>query len=267
MSVLTDRLNSNKYVRFPFVEDATMLDITAAFVLPDNFIADFSATIYGEPAPDCLLTGLSVTAGSVWLTFDVGGQPCILIVPPFISDYYSTSFLSVDGYGDTIIRFTATVTAELEAWAADNPSAAYTFTGIPVEPSCSILRNNHRVMSIAASGQARLSGDVQFREGYNMRVTVLPDFNALNLSAVLGEGAGVPCEPILTSSSSAHACDGLIYHINGLHPDWFGQFFLYGGQGVSVEPEASTHRLILKTNVAGCSSTTCVQDFDTGDKA
>jgi hypothetical protein len=273
VSALTDRLNSNKYVRFPFVEDASMLDITATRLLPDDFIVDFSIVAYfavvlpNQPLTfPCVLDEVVVDAmgTQVQLTFIIGGVMDTVTIPVTgMPDYYTATKLVNDVNGTCVYRYSVTVSDGLKKWAVDNPGSDYSFSGIRLEPCTAIARNNHRVMSIRAKNQTRLAGDIQFREGYNVRVTLLPDFNTLRFYAVLGEGAGIPCEPLLSSSGPAANCDELIYFINGMHPDWYGQFFLQGMQGVMVEPDPSSHTIGLKTNVDRCKPA-CPRDFDDG---
>lgn len=106
-----------------------------------------------------------------------------------------------------------------------------------------------------------LSGLLKFREGYNMKISLLEDSRTIQLNASLGSGAGQPCRDRIidvhgSSSSSGGPdcsfeesrcieCDGMIVSVNGMQSR-DGQFMILGGQGVKVIDDPDNHKITVK---------------------
>jgi hypothetical protein len=105
-----------------------------------------------------------------------------------------------------------------------------------------------------------LTGALRFREGYNMKISVLEASRVIQLEANLGAGAGQPCSDriidVPSSSSSGDPdcsfeesrcveCDGMIVSINGLATE-DGRFTIVAGQGVRITDDPDNHKITVK---------------------
>lgn len=105
-----------------------------------------------------------------------------------------------------------------------------------------------------------LTGALRFREGYNMKISVLEASRVIQLESSLGAGAGQPCSDRIIddpSSSSSGApdcsfeesrcaeCDGMIVSINGLATE-DGRFAIVAGQGVRITDDPVNHKITVK---------------------
>ena len=91
-----------------------------------------------------------------------------------------------------------------------------------------------------------LVGDVVFKPGYNAVIQLSAAGNKLMFGAAVGAGAGEPCGYVWRGSSSSSlgcGCRDMFYQINGQGPDDRNDFKLYGGDGVSIIPNATYNRV------------------------
>ena len=118
---------------------------------------------------------------------------------------------------------------------------------------------------IIAPGGEAIAGAVNFKEGYNTRVVVLPTINTIRFSARRGEGAGEACEEVPRTWEELHAfeagqtldkavrCNEVFNNINGIPPDISGNFTLRGGKGVEItNPSANTIRISGRDSMEEC---------------
>lgn len=96
-----------------------------------------------------------------------------------------------------------------------------------------------------------LQGELTVAPGHNARVTVDPATNALQLSAIAGDGAGMPAGrfdlpdvPATGSTTTvvqttAPTCRATIRGINGVSPDATNNIQITGGNGVAVKTSAT----------------------------
>ena len=110
--------------------------------------------------------------------------------------------------------------------------------------------------------RGRVQGSVIFHPGYNAVIRVAAAGNALIFGADAGAGEGQPCDYVwrgLSSSSLGCACNTLFYAINDQGPDDHNDFKLYGGNGVSIVPDAANHKVFVYIDyqavLQGCSVT------------
>jgi hypothetical protein len=85
-------------------------------------------------------------------------------------------------------------------------------------------------------------GDVQLKPGYNATVKVIETFNAIEIGAGVGSGAGEPCDDIrvtengLLVDENCQGCRGFIYSINGQGRDQT-HLLLAAGPGIDILPD------------------------------
>ena len=99
-----------------------------------------------------------------------------------------------------------------------------------------------------------LIGDLRFKAGYNVQLSLDPGDNAIDIGAQIGAGEGPTCEDIIIDengfcpNNNCVNCDGLIRSVNGcLAPD--GIFRINGGSGVAVTPSPGAHRLDIRIDI------------------
>ena len=250
MAELTlERLNELRYIRFPFVEDVLIDPLTTDVLL------DLQAVVYSKDMGHLSLTKLDVSAdeSSTIATFTyVPLAGATVVVPVTVPsspaawaalDYYRAEVLTSDislypVFGKGIVGF-----------AAGRGGTHVDFTTLRIEPSCLCIRNKHIVSAMNSCTSILLTGDVKVMPGYNMVVSIVTSTNTLRLAAVVGEGAGMPCEQVLDTYRN---CDELIYRINGQSPDWYGDLILQGGPGISVKADTVNSKITIKTPFKAC---------------
>lgn len=248
-----ERINELSNIAFPLKENVSRLgtDGSTELVLPNDFLLDLQLTVYACAAGTLELSAITVAAdgSSATVTFTyapVSGSPVMLVqlIPANITDTYSTSLQGL--YADLFTLYGPGV-----ATVCGDPAfqgITFLFSSTYVEPSCVFIRNNHIVRTIDSQSHIVLSGDVKIMPGYGIIVTFLPGINSIRLSAGVGEGEGVPC----TSAISTRNCEELVYRINGMSPDWTGDFILEGGPGIQIIPDPDNHKIIIKTAYKAC---------------
>lgn len=116
-----------------------------------------------------------------------------------------------------------------------------------------------------APGGEHVTGDIRFREGYNIRITVSELGNALQFSARKGAGLGEACEEVPRTYhelvlaerglplDNSPRCHEVITNFNGVGPDSAGVFKLFGGKGVDISsPNAHTITIIGRESMEDC---------------
>lgn len=98
-----------------------------------------------------------------------------------------------------------------------------------------------------------MTGQIRWKEGYNVTIDQDDIENSITINAVVGGGEGEPCEevPLFTEETAAQGqtllsggpdCNDVIRSINGVG----GRVLdLLGGRGVIVTPEPNRNRLII----------------------
>jgi hypothetical protein len=139
---------------------------------------------------------------------------------------------------DTLQTAADTATHQAEAAVLDH-----------FEPALCIMQDKHRVNSLIGDtlDSVTVDGAVYWEEGHNVRILLQPGPRRLRILAEPGAGAGHYCE---RREPARVGCDELLLAINELYADGYGRFQLVGGNGVTVTPEPTLHRLTIRANVA-----------------
>lgn len=236
-----DWLNHNEQRSYPLTADATALDVSRVFRLPDDFLVALNLSVHAavdvDPAKFHLKTvgvygsGYSVVIGYKTLS---GSIP---VASALIARDTHTRYAPyrLEGVGDFFDARGTLVIGRLEN-IDQQPAGQWEFDleGGRLETDC--LRPNIRnVVSLQVENGAdvsqRIYGDVVLQAGANMRITpvlVYGEDPVLVFDAIEGEGLTAPCacasedaQPILT--------------INGIGPDADGNFSLAGSACLEVQ--------------------------------
>lgn len=248
--LVLERLNELRFIRFPFVEDALISPMGTDVLL------DLQAIVYSQGVGQLYLSTLAVAADESYAVATFTYVPLIgsdILIPVTVPasaaawtllDYYRAEVLTADMslypiFGSGIVDF-----------AVGRGGTTVSFTDLRIEPSCLCLRNRHVVTAMDSATDVLLTGDVKIMPGYNMLITVIGSSNTIRLSALVGEGAGIPCEQLLEVPRN---CGDLVYRLNGQTPDWYGDLILQGGPGISIKGDAANNKLVIKTPFKACS--------------
>jgi len=252
--MIIERLNENAYISYPFLEDAIM-KATDGTEIPNDLLLDMKVDIPKNPAnkPSIKLTEIETAAGFVILTFTITElnpapltTPVQVILPvlPAGTDHYTSSFVDVDGINGIYAAGRGV------NFLVDNFPLTVLEVDIPIEPSCVTNTYNHQVSTIRGDVGDTLTGDVKVVEGYNVAVYVSPETNTLRLSAQVGGGQGMPCQ--IPDQEQSGDCGTSLFRINGMKPDWYGNFLLQGGPGIAVIPDPDNNKIVIKASLDAC---------------
>lgn len=252
--MIMERLNENAYISYPFLEDE-ILKATDGTEIPTDLLLDLKVDlpINPENKPSIKLTGVETSVGFVTLTFTVtelypapSTTPVQIILPvlPVGTDHYTSSFVDVGGINGIYAAGRGV------NFLVDNFPLTVLETDLAIEPSCVTNTYNHQVNTISGDIGDILTGDVKVVEGYNISAYVNPSTNTLRLSAQVGGGEGMPCQ--IPDQEESGDCGTSLFRINGMKPDWYGNFLLQGGPGIAVIPDPGGNKIVIRTSVDGC---------------
>lgn len=227
-------LNSNRYRRYPFQDDADMA--LGVGELADDVVLDFKATSVltnpGTPA----LTAIESNGAGVELvfTFTLGVTTLTVPVPAFPAYPYQAQ-VAADG-------IYAAVVFDSGCEALRAVANSYT-CNIPVHPTTTANQSGHRVDTVASAIplQALLSGHVLIQSGYNCDVSVAN--GKIRLAAGKGLGAGRYCVP---PTDGVLSCSNALLRINGATASADGNINLVV-EGAQVTNDPATHTITVTT--------------------
>lgn len=257
MSRILQWTNSNRYRRYPLVDDASY-DVyrvdeggnISNFVFNNEVLLDMSFVTYlhaapvvtmpylniinNPPAPaSCTLT-FSVMSGTVeslvWVTIPVNS-----VFPVLVSAVVPGQYRLQCIVGEGLMNICQ--------WSTHR----YYFRNPPVIlPSCIVAMDKHRVDAVRGSTEAsiRLVGNVFVEEGNNVSLTITPETNTLTIAALVGAGKGVSCDVL---PNARVAADGII-SVNDVLPDSVGNINILDGSGVTIIP-FDAHTLSVKATI------------------
>ena len=248
--------NHNRYIAYPFKEDTNLVDVSTLLTIPNNFLLDFFATYYEAAEAGIVLKTIEVDGGgaSLTVTFLIDNvQPAVIVIPAAAADPFESEFVIQSGSSSTVRLNPVFGAGALEIMQTPAYQGnTYTFTAV-VEPSTIATPYKHSLTKLIAKNidindnETTLpdigEGDIKFIEGYNVIIRTNED--TFNITAAVGAGAGVPCEPVY----GAIDCGCGIYYINGKHPDWLGNFKFEGGKRIVVTTFPSENKIKIKTSI------------------
>lgn len=257
-------LNQNSMRRYPLSEEATAVDSTGSYKLPDAFLVDMvlpvHATLNIDPSKFHVMqvaifgTGVNLTIGHNGV---IAGTVSILT-----ASFTRNSTFFVQGVGDFSDMLGKVVIGDLDA-AMEAGAGVYNFDLAAGRIEASVVVPDIRGLTglrvkTGDTYSDLIQGDVAFEAGTNVRldVTTIGGVSVLTINAIDGEGTVADC-----------ACEGAIDDrpsiktINGVHPDSSGNIELIGDDCLEISPasgdiptELQPHTVQLKDT---CSKPCC----------
>lgn len=191
------RYNENRYIRFPFTEDAQLLTADGR-PIPTSLLVDADVTFYaGEPG-QVALTCITIGDASdpiVVLRIELAGAGHVDIEIPTTAEIpYAANMETETGQVTLVI---GPGLADISAW----PAGAYV-ASVAIEPTCCAFLARSRVTSVSGDyASSAVHGDVFLENGYNVQVRLNQQTNSVIYSASYGAGRGVNCAPVVTPSA------------------------------------------------------------------
>jgi len=238
-------INQNRYRAYPFVEDSDRRSVGGSLLLTDNCVVDASLVSYDTNLTGLRLLTLAVAPGgtSVTFTFQALATSMVIVVPGGFSGIYEGRVLVTSG--SRLLRLLRVKFAEGVPVLAATPAYqgnTYTFAAAYLEPAVSVQQIDTRVSSVNG-----YTGKIYFADGANSYISLLAQQNILRISAAVGAGLGVSCEPL--GGGPPQDCAESLYYINGRHPDWLGRFTIRGADGLVVDTDPANNKIVLKTGI------------------
>lgn len=242
--------NTNAQRAYPFIEDASLLGMANDVVLDARLLVYQAAgSLSTEPLT---LETIAVNGGATAMTVTMkyGLLNLSMVVSAAASEQYYETY-ATGPYGNLLIMLRMLFGPGVQAFCTAYAGVTVTFSSPQIEPCCVVMYDKHRVSGITGSyaGSVRITGAIKVEEGYNLGIRLDTNLNALVISAGTGLGQGIPCTPLHAGTED---CQGYVYLVNGLHPDWFGEFKLLAGPGINVTPVPASNKLTISTTVDRC---------------
>ena len=210
-----DTTNENDFNYNPLVYDKPLVDTTGAVALPLSFITGLYIV---SDISDWKITGLTRTGPDVAVSFNHDQGTVYLTTAP--------SQQLLDSMAESVL---------------------YVFD-IGIQPECII--SNKGVTEIATDSVDTItSATLEVVDGYNIRTSLID--GVLTVHAVKGAGAGVYCGDADVPEHSD--CAKGVYTLASVPADDKGNITLVAGPGMSIENVPEEHKIIITTNIQGCS--------------
>ena len=206
MSIIQqDWLNSNSYRSYPIKESCSrMAWVSEAFsreiVIPDNMLVDMVLSV-GTNDPDIrvYISDVVLVGGFLSLAFKDASEAAVATLAVDLSGHTafdSYPVVGVGAYEDTAGRVTL---GDLSDISEHFPEGNFQFKLVSAELEPSIIRPDIRTVSSIQSDNAGelgpvLYGHVRLVAGENIRLTPLPELNAIKIDAIDATGFEDACE-------------------------------------------------------------------------
>ena len=246
-------LNHNSQRRYPIADDASLVDDTGSFRLPDDFIVELDLPIHAglnvNPA-GFYLQSVSAYAGGYGIVF--GYQPAagdpVTVATALIprQGFTKNVTFSVGGIGDFEDTFGKIVIGRLENIDEQPPGFwEFSLANARLDPDAvrPIIRGVSSITCVNGSQRSvPLYGDIELVAGANMQIVPVIQEGAdpiIKFNAISGEGTVQEC-----------VCEGdeaqpdPIKTILGVGPTTTGDFTIVGGACVQIEQIANGLRIV-----------------------
>lgn len=255
-------LNHNSQRRYPLADDATCVDDSGSFTIPNDFLLELDLPVHAgmnvDPARffvrhvGAFETGFSVVVGYQPAAGDPVTVATALVARQAHTRNRAYALGGVAPFDDTVGKV---VIGRLDS-IDEQPAGFWTFTLAAARLDPDAVRPMIRGVSalVAVNGASRsvpLVGDVELVAGSNVRLTpvVAEGVTAIRIDAVSGEGLVEEC-----------VCEGdaalgdPVRSINGVTPDANGNINLMAGECTQVDPVVNGVRLsdVCSKPCCGC---------------
>jgi len=229
-----DNYNNNKYISYPFIENAQLKGLSGLdfYEFSNEIFVDASLILTGTPYTGTLyFRRLMPVSGDIrQMQFlyqtENGGYIFTLLASADMAEYTKIKTATPAG----ILEITFGNVSDLFNPVHSNKDLL--FNDCIINPTLIMNTTGHRLDGITVNG-VTYTGDIKFREGYNMEISVLEGQNAIQFNAKKGAGRGEACESFWTVGHTK--CNDCVFTINGLHPDWYGNFKIEAGEGLTLK--------------------------------
>ena len=242
--MITERLNQNRYRRYPFVDDANMA-FSGGGLLADDVLLELSVLTTSTALVNLTLQSIVRSADTVpILTFNFNlGR---VVVSADLDTDQPVSYLA-DG-----VALQATFGPGLTQLPDQLAVGTHSFDEPPrIREAAIMCQHQHRVDTVQSqttvNGTPVLTGTaaggrIWVVEGYNCRLAVTGVPSRLRIDVGYGLGAGVYCLPVGNG-----ACADSLQRINGLNGGTDGDFTIVAGAGVKIVPDMANHQLLISS--------------------
>lgn len=237
-------LNHNSQRNYPLADDATGLDQTGGFKIPDDFVVELDLPVHAgmnvDPARfyvkhvGAYETGFSVIVGYQPADGDPVNVATALIARQAHTRNKAYALGGLEPYDDTAGKV---VIGRLDA-IDEQPAGFWTFdfdaTRLDPDAIRPMIRGVSSVVLVNGSSKSvPIRGHIEFVAGNNVRLTpILTDgMNAIRIDAISGEGLVEEC-----------VCEGdaalgdPVKSINGVTPDANGNINLTAAECTAIDP-------------------------------
>ncbi len=247
-------LDQNSQRSYPLSEEATLMDVTGTFQLPDDLIVDLVWPVHAAAPvdPDKFhLSRVGVFGQGVTITIAYDGTDIgVVTVGAGHERNDSYSMPGVGDFSDSVGKITIG-----ELGNTINSMGAYDFDLVGGRLVPTVIRPDLRGVTgfVLVNGEDEselITGDVYFMAGNNCRITAInnPSGNPqIRIDAISGEGLNDNCDCANLPKNATP-----ISAINGITPDANGNLTLLGSDCLQLQSMANGIRLVDTCSEACC---------------
>lgn len=239
-------LNGNSLRAYPFSENSTRIPndpsggglLGPEYAIPNYAVVDVVASLpYMDPSPSLFVSSLSLAGGILTIVLsahrvvDGGGSDSIVASVSVSTSSSSFRYAEFSGTGDYEGARGAVVFGDLARMDGSFPDGIYLFDRSQTTLEARCVRPSARCVSgirVSSEGGAystrTLFGDVSLIAGSNIRLSYVPESNAIRIDADSNEGYNDRC--------SCDGSDSAVRTINGIS---VSDVTIEGGDCISVE--------------------------------
>ena len=214
--------NQNRYRQYPFRDDANLSPVEDPDLrLPDGLILDLALSV---PVPErhgvvpaspaeIRLSSMMYGGSALSLFFSNGSDDVVASASVAnLGSHVPGNVYQATGSGEYDDVRGTVVVGDVAGLVSSFPQGFYTFSDALVEASAirPVIRGVRSIRVSAGNGETDpLYGHVELVEGHNVKLTVLPDLNAIRIDAVETSGFKEDCECSDQTSTPIRTVNGI----------------------------------------------------------
>jgi hypothetical protein len=203
--VNTEWLNENSLRNYPFRENARLIPVDtdgallADVRLPNYLVVDFVITMPGPTIPDVYLAQFARVGNLATFTFTDSNDIIVSTLAVDTNQHSKNDAYGIVGTGTYSDVRGRVVLGDLNTLFTDLAEGLFNFTQADAAFEAAVVRPDLRgVRSLQVDQGGALSdylfGHVKLVEGTNIRLTHLPEYNAIRIDAINGAGLNQECD-------------------------------------------------------------------------
>jgi len=238
-------LNHNSQRAYPLAEDATKVDISGSFTLPDDFIVALYLPIQGTMNVDpslFFLQSVSIfsTGYNISIAYHNGSADPTIVASVNIAksthtENTSYALAGINEFDDTVGKIVVGNISEIEAVGDAQYLFDYDDGKLDSDVVRPMIRGISSIVLINGTEESeRIYGDIELQAGTNIRLTpilLVGEDPTIRIDAITGEGLVEDC----VCEDEPPEGPG-IRRINGVPPTTSGDFTLLGDDCLAIEP-------------------------------